>query len=40
MFALLARRHMHLYGTTREHFATVALNARANALDHPVSYPG
>ncbi|MBM4238091.1 MAG: thiolase [Gammaproteobacteria bacterium] len=31
MFALLARRHMHEFGTTREHFAMVALNARANA---------
>lgn len=35
MFALLARRHMHLYGTTREQFAEVALNARANAVGHP-----
>jgi acetyl-CoA acetyltransferase len=35
MFALLARRHMHLYGTTREHFAEVALSTRANAIDHP-----
>lgn len=35
MFALLARRHMHLYGTTREHFAEVALSGRLNALDHP-----
>ena len=35
MFALLARRHMHLYGTSREHFAAVALTARENALNHP-----
>lgn len=35
MFALLARRHMHLYGTTREHFAAVALSARSNAIDNP-----
>lgn len=35
MFALLARRHMHRYGTTREHFAEVALSGRANALRHP-----
>lgn len=35
LFALLASRHMHLYGTTREHFAAVALNARANALATP-----
>ncbi|MDB5703820.1 MAG: ditF [Sphingomonas bacterium] len=35
MFALLARRHMHLYGTTREHFAEVAISTRINALTHP-----
>src|SRR3546814_18211444 len=35
MFALLARRHMHLYGTTREHFAEVAIGTRAYALRHP-----
>src|SRR6185369_13564983 len=35
MFALLAQRHMHLYGTTREHFAEVALSARVNALTQP-----
>ncbi len=37
MFALLARRHMHLYGTTREHFAEVALSTRANAMTHPAA---
>lgn len=31
MFALLAQRHMHLYGTRREHFAEVALTCRDNA---------
>jgi acetyl-CoA acetyltransferase len=35
MFALLARRHMHLYGTTREHFAEVAMSTRLNAQTHP-----
>ena len=35
MFALLARRHMHRYGTTREHFAEVAISARLNAMNHP-----
>lgn len=35
MFALLAHRHMHLYGTTREHFAEVAISTRLNALTHP-----
>ena len=32
MFAVLAQRHMHLYGTTREHFCEVALSTRANAI--------
>lgn len=31
MLALLARRHMHVYGTTREHFAEVAISTRLNA---------
>jgi acetyl-CoA acetyltransferase len=35
IFALLARRHMHLYGTTREHFAEIALSGRANAERNP-----
>lgn len=35
MFALLARRHMHRYGTTREHFAEVAISTRLNAMGHP-----
>jgi acetyl-CoA acetyltransferase len=35
MFALLARRHMHLYGTTREDFAEVAMAIRANAVTNP-----
>lgn len=37
MFALLAERHMHLYGTTREHFAEVAISTRINALTHPAA---
>ena len=35
MFALLARRHMHLYGTSREDFAEVAMAIRANAVSNP-----
>jgi acetyl-CoA acetyltransferase len=35
MFALAARRHMHLYGTTTEQFAHVTINARAMAADNP-----
>jgi acetyl-CoA acetyltransferase len=32
MFAVLTNRHMHLYGTTREHLAEVAISQRANAI--------
>ena len=34
-FALAARRHMYLYGTSVEHFAEVAINARLNAANNP-----
>ena len=37
MFAVLAQRHMHLYGTTREHFAEVAISTRANAVRRPTA---
>ena len=37
IFAVLAQRHMHLYGTTREHFAEVAISTRANAIRRPTS---
>jgi acetyl-CoA acetyltransferase len=37
MFGLLARRHMHQYGTTREHFAEVAISTRANAVRRPTA---
>jgi acetyl-CoA acetyltransferase len=37
MFAVLAQRHMHLYGTTREHFAEVAISTRANAIRRPTA---
>jgi acetyl-CoA acetyltransferase len=33
--ALITRRHMHLYGTRREHFAEVCLTQRANAATRP-----
>ena len=36
-FALLAQRHMHLYGTKREHFAEVCMSQRDNALKRPTS---
>jgi acetyl-CoA acetyltransferase len=35
MFAILARRHMEVYGTTRDHFAEVAISTRINALTQP-----
>lgn len=35
MFALAARRHMHLFGTTTEHFAEVTINARRMAENNP-----
>jgi acetyl-CoA acetyltransferase len=36
-FAMLARRHMHLYGTRREHFAEIAISQRNNAIKRPTS---
>lgn len=35
MHALAARRHMYEYGTTREHFAQVAITFREHALRNP-----
>jgi acetyl-CoA acetyltransferase len=37
MFSVLAQRHMHLYGTTREHFCEVAVSTRNNAIRRPTS---
>lgn len=34
-FSLIAKRHMHQFGTTREHFAEVAITTRNYALTHP-----
>lgn len=36
-FALLAQRHMHLYGTKREHFAEVCISQRDNAIKRPTA---
>ncbi|WP_395107996.1 thiolase C-terminal domain-containing protein [Actinomadura sp. SCN-SB] len=36
-FSLLTQRHMHLYGTTREHLAHVAINQRDLAIKRPTS---
>jgi acetyl-CoA C-acetyltransferase len=35
LFALLARRHMHRYGTTKEQLAAPSVKAHANAVDNP-----
>jgi acetyl-CoA acetyltransferase len=37
MFALAARRHMHLYGTREDDFAEVAINARRMAARNPLA---
>ena len=34
-FAMQARRHMHLYGTTIDHFGEVAIGTRAYAVGNP-----
>src|SRR4029078_5039974 len=36
-FSLIAQRHMHEFGTTRENFAEVAISQRANAVRRPKS---
>jgi acetyl-CoA C-acetyltransferase len=35
LFAMIARRHMHQYGTRREHFAAVAVKNHANGAKNP-----
>jgi acetyl-CoA acetyltransferase len=36
-FAMLTKRHMELYGTTREHLAEVAISQRENAIRRPTA---
>ena len=36
-FSMLTRRHMHEYGTKREHFAEIAISQRNNAIRRPTS---
>ena len=36
-FSLLTQRHMHLYGTKREHLAEIAISQRNNALRRPLT---
>ena len=35
LMSLLTRRHMHMYGTTRDAFAEIAISTRRNALNRP-----
>jgi acetyl-CoA C-acetyltransferase len=35
VYALMAKRHMHMYGTTREQIAMVAVKNHSNALHNP-----
>ncbi|MCK8669769.1 thiolase C-terminal domain-containing protein [Rhodococcus sp. NPDC003382] len=35
LMSVLARRHMHMYGTTRDAFAEIAISERQNALNRP-----
>lgn len=37
LMSVLARRHMHLYGTRREAFAEIAVSSRLNAQNRPKS---
>jgi acetyl-CoA acetyltransferase len=36
-FSVLTQRHMHLYGTKREHFAEVCISERENAIKRPTA---
>src|SRR5689334_1190286 len=38
LFAMIARRHMHQYGTTREHLAAVAVKNHANGATNPYAH--
>ena len=38
LFAMIARRHMHEYGTTREHLAAVAVKNHANGARNPLAH--
>ncbi len=37
-FAMMARRHMHQYGTTRAHLAAVAVKNHKNGLNNPTAH--
>lgn len=38
LFAMIARRHMHQYGTTREHLAQVAVKNHSNGARNPFAH--
>lgn len=38
LFAMIARRHMHQYGTTREHLASVAVKNHMNGAKNPLAH--
>jgi acetyl-CoA C-acetyltransferase len=38
LFAMIARRHMHDFGTTREHLAAVAVKNHANGARNPLAH--
>ena len=38
LFGMIARRHMHQYGTTREHLAAVAVKNHANGARNPLAH--
>ncbi|MGA8030348.1 MAG: beta-ketoacyl synthase N-terminal-like domain-containing protein, partial [Bryobacteraceae bacterium] len=38
LFAMIARRHMHQYGTTREQLAAVAAKNHANGAKNPLAH--
>src|SRR5580693_3522455 len=38
LFAMIARRHMYQYGTTREHMAAVAVKNHANGAKNPQAH--
>ena len=38
LFAMIAKRHMHEFGTTREHLAAVAVKNHANGAKNPLAH--
>jgi acetyl-CoA C-acetyltransferase len=38
LFAMIAQRHMHQYGTSREHLAAVAVKNHANGVKNPLAH--